>query len=92
MQYKDNTLKMPQLVRSLIRLSIKSNRIPKVKTSHVGKAGAYIVLALFKLRPHTASRQREDKMFPTQASISPETGAALSLSSRGGEGGRRDGY
>lgn len=34
-----------------------------------------------------AGRQREDKMFQTQASISPEPGAALSLSSRGGEGG-----
>lgn len=35
-----------------------------------------------------AGRQQEDKMFQTQASISPEPGAALSLSSRGGEGGR----
>lgn len=30
-----------------------------------------------------AGRQREDKMFQTQASISPEPGEALSLSSRG---------
>lgn len=36
-----------------------------------------------------AGRQREDKMFQKQASISPEPEAALSLSSRG-EGVRTD--
>lgn len=92
MQCEDNTLKMPQLVKSLFMLSVKSKRIPKVKTIHMGMAAAYSALAWFRQRWHMAGRQREDKMFQTQASISPEPGAAISLSSRGGEGQRGDGH
>lgn len=84
MQCEDNTLKMPQLAESLFMLSMKSKRIPKVKTTHVGMAEAYSAVAWFRQRRHMAGRQREDKMFQTQASISPEPGAAISLSSRGG--------
>ena len=76
--------------KSLIRLSMESTRIPKIQGVHVGRARAYSALSWFKLRRHTAGRLRENKMFPTQASISPEPGAALSLSSSG-EGGREEG-
>lgn len=86
---KDNTLKMPQLVKALFMLSVKSNRIPKVTSAHMRWGGG---AGLTALRPgldsqFIAGRQREDKMFQTQASISREPGAALSLSSRAGEGG-----
>lgn len=75
----------------LFMLSMKSKRMPKVMSAHVGRAGAYRALPWFRQWPHMAGRQREDKMFPTQTSISPEPGEALSLSSRGGEGRRGDG-
>lgn len=61
---------MPQLVKSLFMLSKKLKRIPKVKTVHVGRAGAYSALAWFRQRRHMAGRQWEDKMFQTQASKS----------------------
>lgn len=53
-------------------------------SAHVGRARAYRALPWFRQRLHMAGRQREDKMFQTQASISPQLGEALSLSSEGG--------
>lgn len=70
------------------------NEIKKDAQSNVcthGQGRGLQSSAWFRQWPHMAGRQREDKMFPTQASISPEPGEALSLSSRGGEGRRGDG-
>lgn len=89
-KFEDNTLKMPQLVKSLFTLSTKSKKDSQSKdrTHGQGRAGAYSALAWFRQRRHMAGRQWEDKMFQTQDPISPEPGAALSLSSRGGKGRR----
>lgn len=80
MHCEDNTLKMPQLVEELFTLSIKSNQIkdfPKeARSVREGRAAAYSALAWFRQRRHTAGTQREDKMFPMKASVSPEPGAA----------------
>ena len=84
MQCKDNTLKMPQLVKILLMLSITSKSIPKVRCVHMGPG--FTELWPTSQSAHSLKAARGQNV-PDRASRSPDTGAALSLCSRGGDEG-----
>lgn len=68
----------------------RSKRMPRLMPAHVGRAEAYGALARFRRTLHMAGRQREDKMFPTRASISRETARDGALIVRRRGRGRED--